>query len=278
MGQLAAASAQGGVPMSGADGPSFSNSGQCPAPSVDGSIQHGPRSAGIQGDPNAITSHQTSQPGTHGASDAEWNATLDGNRQGRVGPRIQYREDGNRIRPNVVGRDLVGAERGSPTRQANREASHAQANQGNFIRVHTRTYVDRGSHSTPDVDRVGSVSPPDEAHGACDNMGDAPNNRVRTLASIRRDRLRLQLARTNRVVNTNSGQAAGVSTNGASDASATLHANDTPIGASDARSSPNGASDANSAPDANRGNSTTESCGPDEVNGAAVDRKTQWRT
>ena len=255
--------------MCGADGPPFSNSGQCPAPSVDGCFQHGPRSAGIQGGPNAITPHQTSQPRTHGASDAEWNATLDGNSQGRVGPRRQCREDGNRFRPNVVGRDLVGTERGAPTREANRVTSHAQANQGDFIRVHTRTYVGRGSRLAPDAGRVGSIGPPDEAHGAGDNMGDAPDNRVRTLASIRRGRLRLQLARTNRVPNTNGGQAAGVNPNGASDASVIFHANGTPNGASDARSNPNGASDANGAPDANRGNSTTESHSPDEVNGAA---------
>ena len=254
--------------MSGADGPPFSNSGQRLAPSVDGSSQHGLRSAGIQGDPNAIPPHQTSQPGTHGASDAEWNATLDGNSQGRVGPRRQCREDGNGIRPNVVGR-VVGTERGSPTREANREASHAQANQGNVNCVHTCAYVGRGSRLAPDADRFGSVGPPDEAHGASDNMGNAPDNRVRMLAAIRRDRLRLQLARTNCIPNTNGGHAAGVNPNGASDASVIFHANGTPNGASDARGSPNGASDANGAPDANCGNSTTESHSPDEVNGAA---------
>ena len=181
LGQHAAASAQRGVPMSGADGPSFSNSGLCPAPSVDGSIQHGPRSDGIQGDPNASTPHLTSQPGTHGASDAEWNATLDGNSQGRVGSRRQCREDDNRSGPSIVGRDLVGTERGSPTREANREASHAQTNQGNFSGGYAHTDVGRGSRFAPDANSVGSVGLPDGAHGAGDNAAHLTTGSARSL-------------------------------------------------------------------------------------------------
>ena len=245
--------------MSGASGPPFSSSGQCPGPSIDGIIQHGPQSVGIQGDPNASTPNLSPLPGTHGASDAEWNATLGGNLQGIVGCSS---------RPNVVGRDLVGTGRGSHTREANREASHAQTNQRDDFGGQSHNVVGRNCRPAPDASCVGSVGLAVEAHVTGDNAGDAPHNQRRTRSSIRRDRLRLQLARENRDRNTNDNQAAGGSTNGASDARGSGHAVDTPNGASDARIDPNGATDANCAPDANLDNPTTEFHFSYEGNGA----------
>ena len=140
--------------MSRADGLPFSSNGQRLALPVNGNSQHGLRSAGIQGDVNAIPPHQTLQPGTHGASDAEWNATLDENSQSRVGPRRRCLEGGDSTRPNVGGRDMVGIERGSLIREANGEAPHTQ-------RRHT-SYNEQGSglnatdtSDVPDTDMRG---------------------------------------------------------------------------------------------------------------------------
>ena len=247
--------------MSGANGPLFSSSGQCLGPSIDGIIQHGPQSAGIQGDPNASTPNLSPQPGTHGASDAEWNATLIGNHQGIVGCSS---------RPNVVGRDLVGTGRGPPTREANREASHVQTNQRNGFGGQSYTDGNSNCRPAPEASCIGSVDLADGVHDSGDDAGDAPHNQRRTRSSIRRDRMRLQLARENRDRNTNDNQDAGAggSTNGASDARGSGHAVDTPNGASDARIDPNGASDANCAPDANLDNTPAEVHFPYEVNGA----------
>ena len=75
--------------MSRADGLPFSSNGQSLALPVDRNPQHGLSSAGIQGDANATPPHQTSQPGTHGASAVDRDAILEGDRQIEVGRRYK---------------------------------------------------------------------------------------------------------------------------------------------------------------------------------------------
>ena len=122
---------------------------------------------------------------------------------------------------------------------------------------------------TPEACRVGAAHLPDGAHGSGDDAGDASHNRMRTLSSSRRDRLRRQMDHVNRDRNANDNQDAGASINGASDARGSRHTVDTPNGASDARIDPNGASDANRAPDANH-DTPADFHFSHEVNGAPV--------
>ena len=217
--------AQGGGSASGDSPQPPSVSGQCATPSADGTFSRETQSDGIQGGSIASTHQSSSQPGTLGASDAQWNAALTGNLQGIVGCSN---------RPNGVGQCMVGAGCDSHSREANGDASHVQNNLDDL----SNDCPPLGARSVGTVDTVGETQ--DGNQGAGDSTNGASDARGPGFAVDTPDGASDARSNTHGAADTNRALDANLN-----DPATEPHLSYEVDGATDALSNHNGAPDAN---------------------------------